>query len=423
MAAYTALAEIVDPGNAEGVNSNLSAALEMAQAGIPVFPMRVSKVGNRWRKVPAIKGWRSKATTDPETIEAWARTDPTYVFAIELEAAGLVVIDCDRHRADADGCLAFKQLLEANGGIPPVPIIISSGGGWHVYFRQPAVPIGCPGNTGLPPGIDVKGAGGSIVVPGSQRRDGAEWRASDGKPSLAQAYRNGRLAVIPEWLEKLARKVERAEPKLDQRSHRKASSDRERAYAGAALDRQCRDIAGLAANSDRNKKLNAAAFGLGRLVARDWIDDAKVASGLTDAAARCGLLKDDGKGAVRATIASGLAAGFEKPYPDLPDNERAPAAQAHAAASKAPDGPPRDEPNPMLLAMQQRELRLLHGIRRANTPFLAWLAGMRVDLAVLYDADTLGKKACFTIAEDEAFATNTLGRSPSGRCATAATSP
>jgi Bifunctional DNA primase/polymerase, N-terminal len=313
MAAYRELAEIDDPANAEGVNSNLSAALEVAQAGIPVFPMRVSKVGNRWRKMPAIKGWRTKATTDPETIEAWARTDPTYVFAIELEAAGLVVIDCDRHRADADGCLAFKQLLEANGGIPPVPITMSSGGGWHVYFRQPAVPIGCPVNTRLPPGIDVKGAGGSIVVPGSQRPDGAKWRAQDGKPVLAQAYRNGRLAVIPEWLEKLARKVERAEPKHDQKSHRKASSDRERAYAGAALDRQCGDIAGLAANSDRNKKLNTAVFGLGRLVARGWIDDAKVASGLTDAAVRCGLLKEDGKGAARATIASGLAAGFEKP--------------------------------------------------------------------------------------------------------------
>jgi hypothetical protein len=230
------------------VDSNLKAALEMAQAGIPVFPMRVFKDGDKWSKKPAIKGWRSKATTDPEMIEAWARADPTRVFGIELEAAGLIVIDCDRHREDADGCSAFNQLVEANGGITPVPMTISSGGGLHVYFRQPAVPIGCPVRTGLPPGIDVKGAGGNIVVPGSRRPDGAEWRAFDGKPPLAKAYGNG-LAVIPEWLEKLARKVERPDPKLEPRPSRRTYGNREQAYANAALTRQYQEIARLTANS------------------------------------------------------------------------------------------------------------------------------------------------------------------------------
>jgi predicted P-loop ATPase len=187
----------------------------------------------------------------------------------------------------------------------------------HVYFRQPAVPIGCPVNTGLPPGIDVKGAGGNIVVPGSRRTDGAEWRALDGKPTLAQAYGNG-LAVIPRWLEKLTRKVERPVPEPERRASRRTDGNRERAYASAALDRQCQEIAGLAANSGRNKKLNAAAFGLGRMVARGWIDSAKVVDALEDAAAMCKLVKDDGVDAVRATIASGLDAGFKQPYPDLP---------------------------------------------------------------------------------------------------------
>jgi hypothetical protein len=303
----------------EDVDSNLKAALEIAQAGIPVFPMRVFKDGDKWGKKPAIKGWRSKATTDREMIEAWARADRTRVFGIELEAAGLIVIDCDRHREDADGCSAFNQLVEANGGITSVPMTISSGGGLHVYFRQPAVPIGCPVRTGLPPGIDVKGAGGNIVVPGSRRPDGAEWRAFDGKPPLAKAYGND-LAVIPEWLEKLARKVERPDPKPERKASRRTNGNRERAYATAALDRQCREIAGLTANSGRNQKLNAAAFGLGRMVARGWIDSAKVVEALKDAAAKCGLVKDDGMDAVLATIASGLAAGFKQPHPDLPHN-------------------------------------------------------------------------------------------------------
>lgn len=324
----------------KGVDSNLKAALEMAQAGIPVFPMRIFKAGDRWTKKPAIKGWRSKATTDPETIEAWARADPARVFGIELDAAGLIVIDCDRHRQDADGCSAFKQLVEANGGIASVPITISSGGGWHVYFRQPTVQIGCPVRTGLPPGIDVKGAGGNIVVPGSRRPDGAEWRPSDEKPTLAHAYRNG-LAIIPEWLEKLARKVERPDPKPERKASRQTSGKREGAYANAAVDRQCREIARLAANAGRNQKLNAAAFGLGRMVARGWIDSAKVVDALKEAAAACGLVKDDGVEAVRATIASGLEAGLKQPRPDLP---RKPSRHsARNGSSKAPSADPDDE--------------------------------------------------------------------------------
>src|SRR5262249_13725385 len=104
------------------------------------------------------------------------------------------------------------------------------------------------------------------------------------------------------------------------RASRRTSGNRERPYANAALDRQCREIVHLTANSGRNQKLNAAAFGLGRMVARGWIDCAKVMDALKNAAASCGLGKDDGIGSVRATIASGIAAGLKQPYPDLPNS-------------------------------------------------------------------------------------------------------
>src|SRR5262249_4262768 len=110
------------PGRGEdaSMNANLSVALEMAAAGIAVFPMLLFKDGSgKWRKKPAIKGWRTKATKDVEIIKRWGREFPQAVFAIELEMAGLVVIDCDRHREDADGVMAIKELVEANGaGFP-----------------------------------------------------------------------------------------------------------------------------------------------------------------------------------------------------------------------------------------------------------------------------------------------------------------
>jgi hypothetical protein len=194
------------------MNANLIAALEMAAAGMPVFPMHVFKDDRgKWTKVPAIKSWRTKATTDVEIIERWHREFPQAVFAIELEKAGLVVIDCDTHREDVDGCEAFEKLVAANEDLPSVPITLTSGGGYHIFFRQPEAPIGCPVRTSLPPGVEVKGAGGNVVVPGSIRPDGEEWQPMDTFPTLAHAYRNG-LTTIPLWLEKLARKVEPQEP-------------------------------------------------------------------------------------------------------------------------------------------------------------------------------------------------------------------
>jgi hypothetical protein len=229
------------------MSTNLTVALEMAAAGIPVFPMRVFKDNSgKWTKKPSIKDWRTQATTDSKVIKGWARRFSRAVFAIELEQAGLVVIDCDRHRDDADGCKGFKELVEANGGgFSKVPMTQTSGGGWHFFFKQPAVPIGCSAKTGLPAGAEVKGAGGNIVVPGSLRPDSAEWRpiTTGGRPTLADAYRNG-LAVMPPWLEKLARKVEPTEPQAQPRTEPQSSRSASQSAGTFMQKRRSMDNAG-----------------------------------------------------------------------------------------------------------------------------------------------------------------------------------
>jgi hypothetical protein len=58
------------------------------------------------------------------------------------------------------------------------------------------------------------------------------------------------------------------------------------------------------ANSGRNNALNAAAFSLGRMVARRWIEASEVEAALFDAVARCGLVKDEGASAVLRCAAS-----------------------------------------------------------------------------------------------------------------------
>jgi len=52
---------------------NLQAALDLAGAGIPVFPVRLTwnSKKQKWDKPPAIDGWQNAGTIDPEQIRAW----------------------------------------------------------------------------------------------------------------------------------------------------------------------------------------------------------------------------------------------------------------------------------------------------------------------------------------------------------------
>ena len=94
------------------------------------------------------------------------------------------------------------------------------------------------------------------------------------------------------------------------------ASERERAYAQAALE-GCADDLAQAAIGERNDILNKKAFRLGTMVARGWILYADVFDALLAAAASCGLNADDGEEASRKTLKSGLDDGMKCPYPDL----------------------------------------------------------------------------------------------------------
>ncbi len=105
---------------------NLAAALELASAGLPVFPAIVTRnqQTRRWDKKPAIDGWRAAATTDREQIKQWWNKFSGAVPGIELGRVGLIVIDADRH-GGPDGVAAFigleKQSRDCDVEIVPQP--------------------------------------------------------------------------------------------------------------------------------------------------------------------------------------------------------------------------------------------------------------------------------------------------------------
>jgi RecA-family ATPase len=96
---------------------------------------------------------------------------------------------------------------------------------------------------------------------------------------------------------------------------------REQKYAAAALQGCFDELAAMPQNSGRNNKLNALAYRMGTMVARDWIGRDQVANQLYEAAAACLLVHDDGEAATAATIQSGLGKGALKPHADLADTK------------------------------------------------------------------------------------------------------
>ena len=149
------------------INPNVVAALELADAGITILPVHVSwnEAAHKLDKKPAVLGWRAKATTQRNQVEAWWRTFPRAVPGIELGRSGLVVIDLDRHEGKPDGVKAFKELLGARN-LPEAPMTQTGSNGLHIYFRQPTKPF----RGALPSAIEVRGAGRMVVAPGATSR-------------------------------------------------------------------------------------------------------------------------------------------------------------------------------------------------------------------------------------------------------------
>ena len=85
---------------------NLTVALEMAAAGLPVFPAKVTfnEEKQLWEKKPHIQNWQQEATTDEKTLRYWWSEWPEAVAGIELGRANLIMLDLDRHGGPGRRC-------------------------------------------------------------------------------------------------------------------------------------------------------------------------------------------------------------------------------------------------------------------------------------------------------------------------------
>lgn len=298
---------------------NFDAALALARLGLAVFPCEeAGKV--RKRPKPGVR-WRQASRADPDDVHALWKRFPNAVPGVDLAKAGLLVIDCDRKPNGPDGVTAFTSLCDAEAyDLSDAPQVTTPSGGLHVYFRQ--LPGEKPlGNaTGdLPPGIDVRGAGGYVIGPGSRFTDDGTGYELAGDVALTEA------PFVPGWLVKRlkAPKVGR-----DARQHDPfhaprqvvTSSSGSATYVEMALANEAARVAS-AGERTRNQSLNIAALKLGHYVGAGLLHAEDVRRALLAAAESCGLIKDDGVKACEATIRSGLTKGMAEPR-GVPERDR-----------------------------------------------------------------------------------------------------
>ena len=142
---------------------NSDAAVRYGKQGFRVIPLRPG------RKEPLIDDWPNKATTDEAQIREWWGKWPDANIGILTGRYGggnFIVLDFDPRNGGDWWDDAGEDVL------PPTWVVHTPSGGRHFYYRTPEL-FRC---AKFPDGVDLKGAGGYVVVPPSILLD------KDGKP-------------------------------------------------------------------------------------------------------------------------------------------------------------------------------------------------------------------------------------------------
>jgi len=127
------------------------------------------------------------ATTDTGVIERWWRHQPNFNVGVATGTISkIMVLDVDNIDAEAE----LKKLEDANGALPATVEVITARGR-HLYFKCPARDIRNSAGK-IAPGIDVRGAGGYVLVPPSLHPSGKRYAWSVDSASA--------FAAAPEWL-------------------------------------------------------------------------------------------------------------------------------------------------------------------------------------------------------------------------------
>ncbi|MFF9013127.1 bifunctional DNA primase/polymerase [Streptomyces sp. NPDC014870] len=183
----------------------LAHALSAAERGLPVIPLSTTKlpaIRSPHRDDPHPVGCHGEcgrpghgvhdATTDLAEVRALFAAAPWatgYGIACGRPPFHLIGVDLDVKHADApaDVTAELRHLaLEHLFTLPPTVTVLTPSGGRHLWLTGPPDVVVPNSASRLAPGIDIRGAGGYLVGPGSVTARGA-YRLAPGSEHLDPA--------------------------------------------------------------------------------------------------------------------------------------------------------------------------------------------------------------------------------------------
>ena len=264
-----------------------SAAFRYALRGFAVFPLAVGA-----KVPPAGSHGLLDGTTDLDVTRArWEKTPYANIGAATGCKSGIWVFDVDNHHG---GDATLKD-LESEHGVMPLTIEASTPrGGRHLYWQWPVDGPEIRNSAGrVGPGLDVRGEGGSIVLPPSVLADGRRYRwAKNGVRTFADA---------PAWLVMLA-----LPPPPPPRPDPKPLSGDVDHYVAAAAASELTELEN-AAKGTRNDALNRAAFNLAQFVKAGALPAGWVQEQLETRAIGLGLPVIEARGTINSAFRAAQA--------------------------------------------------------------------------------------------------------------------
>jgi hypothetical protein len=154
------------------------AALALAAKGLAVFPVAPRA---KW---PACAHGCLEGTTDPDAINRWWESNPSYNIGVACGVySNVFVIDIDGGEGEA----ALRKLEAEHAELPATVESITGGGGRHLWFRLPGIEIKNSVSK-LGAKIDIRAGGGFVIAPPSVHASGREYRWSvDSANSFSEA--------------------------------------------------------------------------------------------------------------------------------------------------------------------------------------------------------------------------------------------
>jgi len=278
-------------------------------------------------KVPLDKAWQLGAATNDERVQnaLAVRAHTGNVGLITGKPSGIIVIDIDTHSG---------ATLKPDD-FPVTVTSVTGKGGYHLFYQRPDIDFLGNATKGIFPKnshVDIRGDGGQVVMVGSfhpetnKRYTWASGKSPDDLP-FADFPQN----VLDRMLQVQA--PVQPIPKGDYVPW--DASQGTHPWIGAMLKNVSGKLARCAAH--RNSELNNAALILGHYCP-EYLSIDEIEGALIPAMSANGYLATDGMYAVRATIASGLAAGMlDRQHPPAPSSKAV--ATATTTTPKAPKSP------------------------------------------------------------------------------------